>query len=265
MMQQQPPAYTPSQTQMAPQHQVVTVQQGAAQVVSSGQSRPGNWKSMKVTGVMQIVLGGLTVVLGIVACAIQAYFYFVGHAFWCGLGFYCVAGILGTVSGVKANQGAAIGYMVMCIFACFAACTVIGFSATAVAVDAGSCYYYYGCNETGRVAVDAMLVILAVAEFIIAIVGASVTCSAVCCSTPSSTVIHYQAHPHVVVAGQPQGAVAYYSAPGQPQFAYSTQQVFTTPQGQYLPPPQGQAPAQAAPQAAPQAPPTEHHYQPLAK
>jgi hypothetical protein len=154
--------------------------------------------------------------------------------------------------------------MVMSIFACFAACTVVGFSATAIAVDAQGCYhfYYYGCNEAGRVAVDAILLILAVAEFILAIIGASVTCSAMCSSAPTSTVIHYQTQPHVVVAGQPQGAVAYYSPQGQAQYAYSTQPAYLTPQGQYQqPPPQGQA----VPQASPQAPPAEQHYQPLVK
>ncbi|XP_038051947.1 uncharacterized protein LOC119724802 [Patiria miniata] len=271
-MMQQPPAYTPNQPQMVQQqrHQVVTVQPGNVPVVSGNQTRPGNWKSMNGTGITQIVLGSLTVILGIVACVIGSFYFFIGHAFWCGILLYCVAGILGVVAGQKQSSCVAIAYMVMSIFACLASCVVMGFSASAVAIDRQYGYYsyYYDNGWIGRVAVDAMLLILALVEFVVSIVGASMTCGAICNTAPAHTVIHYQAQPQFVVAAQPQGG--YYAPQGQQQFAsYPAQQV-VAPQGPYfqgqaVPQAQPQAVPQAMPQAAPQAPPPEHQYQALTK
>ncbi|XP_038058844.1 uncharacterized protein LOC119730143 [Patiria miniata] len=110
--------------------------------------------------------------------------------------------------------------------------------------------------------VYATLILLALAEFVVAIVGASMTCGPLCSGgSATQTVIQYQAQPHMGVATQPQGP-AFYNIAGQPQVAYPAQQ------GQY---PQAQAPPTAYraqkgqyPQA--QAPPTgEQQYQELVK
>ncbi|XP_038051950.1 uncharacterized protein LOC119724803 isoform X2 [Patiria miniata] len=264
------PAYTPlsndqpqmvqQQNQQQQQHQVA-VQPGNVQVVSGNQTHPGNWTSMTGTGITQIVLGSLTVILGIVACVIGSFYFFIGHAFWCGIGFYCVAGILGVVAGQKQNQCAAIAYMILSIFACLASCIVMGISGTAAALDRYS-FGFYTDNWEGKVAVDAMLAIVALVEFVVSIVGASMTCGAICNTPPAHTVIHYQAQPQFVVAAQPQG-VTYYAPQGQQQFAsYPAQQV-VAPQGPYF---QGQAVPQAPPQAMPQAMPhAAPQYQPLTK
>ncbi|XP_038058641.1 uncharacterized protein LOC119742950 isoform X2 [Patiria miniata] len=162
--------------------------------------------------------------------------------------FYGVAGILGIVSGFKKNSGVAIGYMVMSILACLAACCVIGFGAARIATINLHCRYppytsngydYYGnssphCElEAAINGVYSTLILLALAEFIVAMFGASMTCGPICNSgSATQTVIHYQTQPHVVVATQPQG-LAFYNIAGQPQVAYPAQQ------GQY---PQAQAP-----------------------
>ncbi|XP_038058839.1 uncharacterized protein LOC119730139 [Patiria miniata] len=249
-----PPSYVAA-PQPVGQQQLVTVQPAAGVTFGTvnPQPRSGNWKGILWTGTIQVVLGSLTVIFGIATVTAFNRVYDIidiGSPIWCGILFYVVAGILGIVSGCKKNSGVAIGYMVMSILACLATCCVIGFSAGSMSTINSRCVYYdYSYNSYGRYryrcdlkaainGVYATLILLALAEFVVAIVGASMTCGPLCSGgSATQTVIQYQAQPHLVVATQPQGP-AFYNIPGQPQVAYPAQQ------GQY---PQAQAPPTAYP------------------
>ncbi|XP_038075158.1 uncharacterized protein LOC119742948 [Patiria miniata] len=239
-----PPAYV-----AAPQ-QVVTVQ-------PAPQRRSGNWTGIQWTGIFQVGLGSLTAILGIVTLAVfkrPLNVDDIGSPIWCGICFYVFAGIFGIVSGSKKNSEVAVGYMVMSILACLATCCVICFAVIWMLFvysvctfnspryyDYGSYHHYYypdvpvGCYLQNAVyGVYASLILLALAEFVVAIVGASLTCGPLCSGgSATQTVIHYQARPRVVVATQPLGTAFYNIPAGQPQVVCPAQQ------GQY---PQAQAP-----------------------
>ncbi|XP_038075159.1 membrane-spanning 4-domains subfamily A member 4A-like [Patiria miniata] len=218
-----PPAYVAA-PQPVGQQQLETVQ-------PAPQPRSGNWTGILWTGVIQVVLGSLTTILGIVTMTVFKRVFYVsdiGSPIWCGVLFYVVAGIMGIVSGWKKNSRVAIGYMIMSILACLAACCVIGFGANVMAsinIICFSDYHYdsynaviYSCDL--KLAVNGVygtVIILALVEFVVAIVGASLTCGLLCCGgSATQTVIHYQPQPHVVATTQPQGP-AFYKVPiGQP-------------------------------------------------
>ncbi|XP_038059741.1 uncharacterized protein LOC119730969 isoform X2 [Patiria miniata] len=255
-----PPAYVAA-PQPVGQQQLVTLQPAPVTIGTvNPQPRSGNWKGILWTGIIQVVLGSLTVILGIVtATRLNGYYGSdIGAPIWCGKLFYVISGILGIVSGWKKHSGVAIGYMVMSILACLATCCVIGFGAARMALINELCHpiytryrYSYNYGYPGQSVsyydyppsfcylqaaingVYATLILLAIVEFVVAIIGASMTCGPLCSGgSATQTVIHYQAQPHMVIATQPQGP-AFYNIAGQPQVAYPAQQ------GQY---PQAQAP-----------------------
>ncbi|XP_038058842.1 uncharacterized protein LOC119743335 [Patiria miniata] len=229
-----PPAYVAA-PQPVGQQQLVTVQPAAGVTFGTvnPQPRSGNWKGILWTGIIQVVLGSLTVILGIVT--LSAFNRVndssdIASPLWCGIVFYGFAGICGIVSGSKKHSGWAVGYMVMSILACLATCCVIGFGAARMSFINEHCYprlitrYLY--NYYGRVVavfvavyddprshcdlkaaindVSATLILLAMVEFIVAIIGASMACGPLCSGgSATQTVIHYQARPHVVVTTQP--------------------------------------------------------------
>ncbi|XP_038058852.1 uncharacterized protein LOC119730151 [Patiria miniata] len=223
-------------TQPVGQQQLVSMQPAPVTFSTvNPQPRSGAWKGILWTGIIQVVLGSLTTILGIVTLTVfgPVFMYLdVGSPAWCGILFYVVAGILGTLSGCKKSSVVAIGYMVMSILACLAACCVIGFGAYMMAFVNSFCrprgtFLTDLCDLKAAVnGVYGTLIILALAEFVVAIVGASMTCGPLCNGgSTTQTVIQYQAVPHVVAAPQPQGPVLYNIPTGQPQVAYPAQQV----------------------------------------
>ncbi|XP_022095748.1 uncharacterized protein LOC110981980 [Acanthaster planci] len=227
------PAYV---AQPSGQQQLMMTQPAPPVAVSQSQER--SWKAIASTGITQVVLGSLTIIFGIVTQTAlkKRYWTDLGSPIWCGLLFYVVAGILGIVSGSKRSQGVAIAYMVMSILACLSACFVIIVSAVILAsVNEYSCRYYssndYGfynyrynyrevCSLKGAItSVYAIVILLAVVEFVISIIGASMTCSPLCGAFPvTHTVVQYQVPPQTVPAGQPQGTAVCNT--GQPNVVY---------------------------------------------
>ncbi|CAH1253894.1 MS4A4A [Branchiostoma lanceolatum] len=196
-------------------------------------------KVIVATGLTQIVVGLLCIVLGISGIVVRALGYFVGVPIWTGAVFL-VAGILGIRAGQQKTGCLIIGHMVMSIIAAVFTVIVLGSAASGLANEhyhsnihdyMTGCYEQYDsackcyrippekqleCDRLvkGRLSIHGILVILAILEAIIAILAASLSCRAVCtCCTnqPQPTVV-YQVAPnghqvpgqvHFLPAGQP--------------------------------------------------------------
>ncbi|XP_038058845.1 uncharacterized protein LOC119730144 [Patiria miniata] len=95
-------------TQPVGQQQLVSMQPAPVTFSTvNPQPRSGAWKGILWTGIIQVVLGSLTTILGIVTLTVfgPVYLYLdVGSPVWCGILFYVVAGILGTLSGCKKSS-----------------------------------------------------------------------------------------------------------------------------------------------------------------
>ncbi len=289
--QQRPPAYQPGPPQpqtVVVQHQpVVTVHQGANATGAGNQRGSWCWRGLKVTGYMQSVLGILAVLVGIVTIFMRSHLYFIGTPIWTGICFFIIAGILGIVAGRKRASGVVVGYMVMSILSSLAAFGVLIQMVAAIQFDTYTCYYYYNsytnysCSTSrgARVGVDVCILLIALAEFIVSIVGASFTCCGLYYNSSPQTMVTYHSNPQQTVIGAPPQGVFY---PPGATVAYPNQVVMQPaqcyqPQGQCQPPPQGQL--QSPPQGQFQPPPQQQvhpeapldpnkgksHYQPHTK
>eukprot|EP00058_Branchiostoma_floridae_P010413 XP_002595901.1 hypothetical protein BRAFLDRAFT_128662 [Branchiostoma floridae] len=205
----------------------------------SGRYKKYPRKVIVATGLTQIVVGLLCIVLGISAIVVRAIGYFAGVPIWTGAVFL-VAGILGIRAGQQKTGCLIIGHMVMSIIAAVFTVVVLASASSGLAQEhyisnihdyMTGCYEQYDsvckcyrippekqleCDRLvkGRLSIHGILVILAILEAIIAILAASLSCRAVCtCCTnqPQPTVV-YQVAPngqqvpgqvHFLPAGQP--------------------------------------------------------------
>ncbi|XP_038051946.1 membrane-spanning 4-domains subfamily A member 8-like [Patiria miniata] len=238
------------QTVAVQQQPMVTVQPETS--VSNGVRSRGNWKGLRITGYLQVILGVISVLLGILAIVFHTHIYFVGYAVWMGICFYIVAGILGIASGGKQKTGVVAGYLIMSIIAAVCACAMIAMAGVNINSDRHICpdWMYHnidydlasrvGCSssEGSRLAIDALVLVVGVAVLVVSVVGASLTCSSLCCyPSPSYPMVYYQSAPQVVAAGQP--AVQYAFVPQQQQqFVPQQQQQFVPQQQQQFVPQQ---------------------------
>ncbi|XP_033640444.1 uncharacterized protein LOC117300764 [Asterias rubens] len=295
--QQQPPAYqhgTPQQqTTTVQQHPVVTLQPATSAGVPGGNKR-GNWcwRGLRVTGYMQTILGVLAVAFGTAAILMKSYLHLYGIPVGSGICF-TLAGILGIAAAGKRSIGLVLGYMVMSVCSALATLGVGGIAGIAASVDRRSCpsypypgaqFYSHSCvtSTSARFGVDVCIVLIAIAELVISIAGASLSCCGLSYTsynpdTLPQPMVTYQTYPQQMVAGAPPQGVYINSGASvtypnqiavQPAQTYQPQGQFQPPpQGQFQPPPEGQM--QPPPQQHPEAPldpsKDENHYQPLTK
>ncbi|XP_033640614.1 uncharacterized protein LOC117300870 [Asterias rubens] len=296
--QQQPPAYQQQQQQVAaPPQQTVMVQQQPMVVMrqctpnTQRSSKKWCWKGLRVTGYMQVILGCLAVLFGVISIIVRTFLFMVGTPIWSGVCFFVLTGILGIAAGHKQRTGLIVGYMVMSIISSVVAVAVLGGAAGSIEPDHWLCpesrfgyrqYYNAPCSTSKglRIGIDVCLVLIGLTEFVIAIIGSSLTCVSLSVSRNSTpqTVFAYQGNRQQMVVGVPPQCV--YNPPGtnqfvmqpqsqyamQPQAQYFVQQPQTQyavqpaqmyqaqPQGQMQPLPQGQMqpPAQGQMQPQPQ-------------
>ncbi|XP_071503820.1 uncharacterized protein [Diadema antillarum] len=238
---QQPPAYTqPGSGQV-----VYTTNPQPAQptylVQNSGQTRPYeegccsglsekfNAQGGLITGVVQLIIAVLSVILGGVSYAFPIYWY-VGYSIWAGLLFFLPAGILGIFTKTR-RTGVIVSYLIVSILCSLQAVGMLAYEAIAAGASTSltaACdyYFYYDyCRSDGSIAVHAILAILAFVELVVSIVGAALCCGGLrcCCAgqvTSTTTTVYYngQAQP------QPNQVVVQSAMNGQ-QVAY--------PQGKY--------------------------------
>ncbi|XP_071804259.1 uncharacterized protein [Asterias amurensis] len=285
--QQQQVAAPPQQTVMVQQQPMVAMRQCTPNTQSS--SKKWCWKGLRVTGYMQVILGCLAVLFGVISIIVRTDLFMIGTPIWSGVCFFVLTGILGIAAGLKQRTGLIIGYMVMSIISSVVAVPVLGVAAGSIerehwlCPDSGFGYRPYDnapCSTSSglRVGIDVCLVLIGLTEIVIAIIGSSLTCVSLSVSRNSTprTVFAYQGNRQQMVVGVPPQGVYY--PPGtnqfvmqpqsqyamQPQAQYFVQQPQTQyavqpaqmyqaqPQGQMQPPAQGQMQPQPQIQHAPQ-------------
>nr|XP_054767618.1 uncharacterized protein LOC129274904 [Lytechinus pictus] len=177
-----------------------------------------NGKAGLATGVVHLIVAILSIILGGVAYAFPVIQ--IGYGIWNAIIFIIPTGILGVVSKNK-QSCVIIGYMIMGILCSWIAIGMLAYEAFVSAVLSyyTSCYFNYVgydyiniCNyerSYGALAVHAILALLALIEFINAIVGAAYCCGGhpCCCGKSSSapagtttTVQYGQAQPMTVTS-----------------------------------------------------------------
>ncbi|XP_078481404.1 uncharacterized protein LOC100184454 [Ciona intestinalis] len=109
-------------------------------------------KEFKIVGVIQIMLGTLSITTWIYALvfavsgAVYDFYAYVSAGVWCGI-FFLIAGILATVSSVRPNRCKVVAGMVMAIFAAIFAATMFGIETAGAVWTSGplsSVYRYVG-------------------------------------------------------------------------------------------------------------------------
>ncbi|XP_022093481.1 uncharacterized protein LOC110980801 [Acanthaster planci] len=199
------------------------------QVLAPPAPQPGPSKyscGAKSLGILQIVLTGVSVAVGIVNILFQSYLSFIASPIWGGLVFYLPAGILGIVSvttAVSKRRCQATGCMVMSILA---ACIAAGNIICAGISLSGDTYWGRGLTAV-TMAMDSILIVVSLAELVIAIV-ASVYCCLLLNELPPSntTTIVYAplpTQPNQFAAPAPP---AYYPAQNAPNPLIGTQPSF---------------------------------------
>jgi len=237
----------------------IQVQSGGPGVNVRNETPPSNLKCMKGLAITQLIIGILSVIIGIAVVAslyANSWVRNSGAGIWAGL-WICITGILGIIFTLKWKNGVLSGcYLTFSILSTILAfiTTIFYIIASAwYAVTAG-CYgeFYWENQQLKYRASDCsyrnvgtglhvFLMLLMMLEFIISIVASCCSCKNGCCNNQTGVIVqpvavvgtsqqpvYYQQQPQQPYAGQQQ-----YS--GQPQYAGQQQY----PPGQYPPEKQG--------------------------
>ncbi|XP_035666276.1 membrane-spanning 4-domains subfamily A member 5-like isoform X1 [Branchiostoma floridae] len=132
----------------------------------------------KALSITQVVCGGLAIVFGIVIIVLRDRFSFTGYPIWIGA-LFLSTGIVGIFAAVRKTTCMIITFMVLSIVSAVFTIIMLQYSATAIFVDLYiPCRY---CNDKdARLAINALLVILALLEAGLSITSSVMTCCAVC-------------------------------------------------------------------------------------
>ena len=210
--------------------------------------RPAALTQMKVLSILQIIAGGICIVFGItLKCLDEGYVQDIVYGVWIGVYFILVGGI--GLGAVKANSSCWITSAMVLNILCssFVSFLLLTFAAVGLAQYEGwryayDCYDYYRYSSFSRAvcdtdlintftALNSIMIILAVAEFIITIWCAVLCCGAVCrCCKPTGGQI---VQTTTVAMNQPQMVTYTAAAPG--GVGYPAGQPMPVQQGQYYP------------------------------
>lgn len=202
-------------------------------------------KSSVSLGALQIIIGILCIVFNVAAIAVDAALSPVSHGIWGGL-FFILAGSFGVSAGKYRTSCPIVAFMVLSIIAAVLTIFVLAFSA-AGADDDNESYCYWGfCwyedpnnhSKDARVAMNALLIALAVMETIIAIWSSAICCGAVCCGNKSGIVNSGQRVQYINQTGRQQILII---SAGQPGVIAGQPGVTMLPQQYTAYPPQPQA------------------------
>ncbi|XP_041467378.1 uncharacterized protein LOC121417710 [Lytechinus variegatus] len=148
------------------------------------------------SGVMQVICGVCTLLLGGIFFALVLHVIDTGAGVWCGAFIFIPTGVLGIFTKGK-RTGLIIAYLVMCIISCFASLVMAAF------IFYWTWYWGVECarpstscsNVTIYQAIQALIGILMVIDFVGAVMGAHVCCQVVPSSKPATrrnNAVHYE-------------------------------------------------------------------------
>ncbi|XP_072179749.1 uncharacterized protein [Diadema setosum] len=195
----QPVVYQPAQpqqtvvytTQYAPPMQTTYAYQGNTNTCCGGTSERFQAKAGLSTGVIQLAIGVLSVIL-----TGSSYTFPVinlGYGITAGILFFIPAGVVGIVSKNK-SKGVIIAYMVLSILCALVSIGMVSYECVAASTYSfiQPCDFYpsayYECNPVrlkGSVIIHSILAVLAFLEFIISIVAAALCCGGLTCCSPT--------------------------------------------------------------------------------
>ncbi|XP_070540140.1 uncharacterized protein [Ptychodera flava] len=174
---------------------------------SGNAKRPGfASRATMVFGFFQFIFGGICVILGITAIVIKCQLGKSGPGIWCGV-MFAASGLFGIEASLKKTNTMIMTTIVLSIISATMAgsACIIGIIG---AIFEDECYYlseyddygnhvsdedYYDCdtNYGGRVAVDSILAVVALAEIVIAVIQSVFCCSAYCSNLKPSASMMY--------------------------------------------------------------------------
>ncbi|XP_022079063.1 membrane-spanning 4-domains subfamily A member 4A-like [Acanthaster planci] len=204
----------------------------------------GNIKGLRVTGMIQIVLGLSIVFFGILRIVLHVPLYFVGSPVWGGILFVVLPGLVGVAAACRRDRCTITAYMVLAILGSLTTVVILTFAAISASWDGARhfCHHsaipqYETClsSQGARVTVNVFVCLLAGVDGVVAIVGAAMSCGALCCSSGESqtdTVVYYTGPQ--MAAPQP-GNLA--SAGQPPQYEVALQDPMVKAQGAAAAPP----------------------------
>ncbi|XP_078678350.1 uncharacterized protein LOC144914404 [Branchiostoma floridae x Branchiostoma belcheri] len=193
----------------------------------------------KAVSISQVVCGGLSIVLGVVIIVLRTLSSYSGYPIWTGA-LFLSTGIVGIFAAVRKTNCMIITFMILSIVSAVFTVVVLGIAAGDVTIDGYWCWdWAWGCPyKTARVAMDSLVIILALLEAGLSIASSVMTCCAVCpCCKGDSTdccgqsyqppAVAYQVGPdgrlvqipsqYVIQGGQPIAMTPF--PPSQPQHA----------------------------------------------
>ncbi|XP_070537193.1 membrane-spanning 4-domains subfamily A member 4A-like isoform X2 [Ptychodera flava] len=193
-----------------------------------------------VLGAMQIVLGSLCVLFGIIILLLNGAISFIAAPLWCGA-IFIVTGLLGVLAANWKTSGVIISSMVMCILtATLFYPTLFGIMVATMVIEAiDSCYYDYSrhgswgdyiCDDRDtKLAIEGVILFLGFIDFVVAIVNSAFCCGALCCKPRNvSPVVYYTVQPGGVPQQVPMATTQ-----------YGQQVILVPPSGPSAPPPYG--------------------------
>ncbi|XP_006820852.1 uncharacterized protein LOC102802982 [Saccoglossus kowalevskii] len=207
------------QQPVASSHQPVTVPRNNGERSERNTLRRRSFARLSI---VQIIVGSLSLVFGITSIVVGCVGSYSGIGIWCGI-FFIVTGSLGCITSMKFTNCWIITSMVMCIVAATLSGPIFVISAAVTVAHENTyileeCSYnkygHYDCtygHDYTCTGIDAVLLVIAIIEFISAIIQASLCCQPLCCSQRNQPMMYY-------VAGQPYGvpqqATVYMMPPG---------------------------------------------------
>lgn len=223
--------------------QIVNVNSG----VSDGIYHGYKTRAAKILGLLQILLGLITIITQIVTTAIKGDGYQAFSGFWASV-IFIIAGAFGIQSSKTKSQCTVVTTLVLSILAAVCAVGPIAQGAFGVGLAGDMCYsygyyeyaYYDDCKSSSRYQVSvvfhAIMICCGLAEGVVAIVAAAYCCHGCCCYSRPGIALG-QAPGGMQLAVQYQPNAQYYPPPVAP-VGPSTDPAQALPEYSAAPPPQ---------------------------
>lgn len=160
------------------------------------------FQGVLIVGIVTLVFGALSVILGIIAIVTDSKLYGSGVGIWIGLLFYVTTGAIGIKAGLAKTRSCLTTFMILSIITVSIGCFIM-MAVTAAGVDQSNGYcdfFFFNCNNgnglTTSLAVNSAMLGLTFAVAVLCIVGSAMACHVTCCSRgPGAMVVQVRGRP----------------------------------------------------------------------